>query len=384
MSAHLPNRIGPYAVEHVLDHGGTSAVMLARHRRLDRAVAIKLRHRGRTEDEGVLAERFRLGAILQADLDHPNIARVFDYIESDAHQALILEYLGGGSVESALQAGPLPIADAVTVAIHAGLALEYGHGRGVVHRDIKPGNLMFADRDRPAEVRVNDYGVARSQRLSRDLTRPGANVGTVWYMPPEQFDGGTATPLVDVYALGSTLYEMLCGVLPFERVETAEIFRRFLDKVPPPPLRRRNPEVPPTLAAVVEATLALDPQRRIPSAGTLAVVLRAVAEREGVVLGDGGERQALEGPAMHDLRAVAATFDGPLAGEVLAALSVFEARVAGIPSVQLEGSLAVGGSALLDQMVADGSTALVQGELTPFDDDDDDDHTLIMMPTGVD
>lgn len=384
MSSHLPNRIGPYAIERVLDHGGTSAVLMGRHRRLDRAVAVKLRMRGRSDDERVLSERFRLGAILQADLDHPNIARVFDYIESGAHQALVLEYLGGGSVEDALQAGPLGIPDAVTVAIHAALALEYGHGRGVVHRDIKPGNLMFADRGCPAEVRVNDYGVARSASLSRDLTRPGANVGTVWYMPPEQFDGGAATPVVDVYALGATLYEMLCGVLPFERVETSEIFRRFLDKVPPPPLRGRNPEVPPTLAAVVESTLALEPGRRVPSAGTLAVVLRAVAEREGIALGDGGERRALESHAMHDLRAVVAGFDGPLAGEVLAALSVFEARVAGIPSVQLEASVAPGGSALLDQIVADVSTRYDQGELSPFDDDDDDDHTLIMVPDGVD
>ncbi len=373
MSSQLPNRIGPYAIEHVLDHGGTSAVLMGRHRWLDRAVAVKLRVRGHGEDEAVLAERFRLGAVLQAELDHPNIARVFDYIESPSHQALILEYLGGGSVEAALQGGPLPVGEALTIAIHAALALEHSHARGVVHRDIKPGNLLYGDRSRPAEIRVNDYGVARSQHLSRSLSRPGANVGTMWYMPPEQFDGAAPTPLVDIYALGTTLYEMLCGQLPFDRVATAEIFRRFLDRVPPPPLRGRNPDVPPTIAAVVESTLALSASGRIPSAGTLAVVLRAVAEREGITLGDTGETAAIASPAMHRLREIVAGFDGPLAGEILAALAVFEARVAGVPSVQLEPNGPPTG--LIEQMVA--------GE-ADFDDDDDEDNTLIILPDGLD
>lgn len=395
MASPTPSVLGPYAIEHALDHGGTSTVLLGRHRWLDRVVAIKLRTRGEGEDEAVLNERFRLGAILQAELTHPCIAQVFDYLEISTHQALVMEFLGGGTIEDRLRAGNFGMGAALSVAIGAGHALEYAHQRGVVHRDIKPANLLLADRDRPSTVRVNDFGVARSEHLSRDLTQPGAHVGTLWYMPPEQFDGGLVGPSGDLYSLAATTYEMLTNSLPFDRVETAEIFRRFLDRVPPPPIRGRNPAVPPALAALVEQGLSLEADLRGPGTGLFALGLRALAERAGILLDDGGDRGLLEGEGPQQLVGALQVHDEHASRSLAEALDGLHRRLRGAPDLSFGGvsgaetgshsvthemaltsSMVVGPGGLLEQMVAVERTDGLG--LFNDDEDDDDDHTLVM------
>ncbi|MFN3202213.1 MAG: serine/threonine-protein kinase [Bradymonadia bacterium] len=277
----IPSALGPYAVEDQIGVGGMAQVLSGRHRYLDRLVALKMRLRTSDEQEGLMADRFRLGAFMQARLEHPNIARVFDYLESPEHQVIVMEFLGGGSIEDHLtrQQGALPVGDCVRIAIKAAEALQYAHEQGVVHRDIKPGNLMLLDDEDAETLRVTDFGVAKRVGHNHNLTLVGANVGTLWYMPPEQFNSEAPTPAVDVYGLGATLYEMLTGHIPFRAAEHAELFRRFLDGEPPPSIQGRSPDVPDDLVAVVLWAIELEAANRLPSAQAFAGLLLAVAAR---------------------------------------------------------------------------------------------------------
>ncbi len=283
MGVRLPRHIGPYYVERRLSNGGMGVVVYGRHMMLGREAAIKLRPRCPEDPEDErMAERFRQGAILQSEFDHPHICRVYDCLESQTHQALVLEYLGGGSVEDALRDahGPLEISFALDLCLRAASALTLVHEHGVIHRDIKPGNLMLRVKGDASTLRLTDFGVAKCVGRSPDITVSGANVGTLWYMPPEQFNGEAPSSLVDVYALGATLYEMLTGHIPFREAESTEIFKRFLDQEPPPPLRESNPNVSPELAAIVEAALDLQPAHRLPSMRAFSCLLQSVARNE--------------------------------------------------------------------------------------------------------
>jgi len=350
-------------------------VLLARHRLLGRAVAVKLRHSSPdASDDALLAERFRQGARLQAELDHPHIARVYDYLEAPGFQAMVLEYLPGGSLQDRLRSRgrALPVEEAVEIGIRCADALAYAHARGVVHRDIKPANLMLVDGRDPRTVRVTDYGVAKDPERSPDLTMAGANVGTLWYMPPEQFNQETPRPLVDVYALGATIYEALTGTLPFESEDTGEIFRRFLDKVPPPPIRGRNAQVPQSVACVVEACLAIDPQRRVPSAAALSLMLRAVADAAGLGIEE-AEARRLVNVAGHETEAFAGTL--AVSGVASAVRSV-RARVGGEAST-------VTGSTVSSAAGLGSEPTLLEPDPLAFGEDDED-RTMVMDVPIVD
>ena len=367
-----PHHIGPYTVDRRIGTGGMGTVLLARHRLLGRAVAVKLRHESPdASDDALLAERFRQGARLQAELDHPHIARVYDYLESPSFQAMVLEYLPGGSIEERLRGrgGSLSLEEAIEIGIRCADALAYAHRRGVMHRDIKPANLMLVDADDPRTVRITDYGVAKDPDRSPDLTMAGANVGTLWYMPPEQFNQETPTPLVDVYSLGATIYEMLTGTLPFDSEDTGEIFRRFLDQVPPPPIRGRNADVPQALACVVEHALSIDTARRVPSAASLSLLLRAAADACGLGIGEAEARRLVE---VTGEEAQAYADQLPVRGVGLALESVRSA-VGGEASTFIGGSTMSGAASF----TADEPTQTTHDPLA-FDDGDDDDRTMVM------
>ena len=358
-------------------------VLRAHHEALGRVVAIKLRVRTRGGDEQALSERFRHTASLQGELDHPGIARVYDYIEGPGYQALVLEYLGGGSVADLLATGPIPIAATVELGIRTAEALHFAHRRGVVHRDIKPANLMLVEADRPDTVRITDFGVAKTADRSPHLTMAGANVGTVWYMSPEQFNHEDPTPSFDIYSLGATLYEMLTGQIPFEGKDTAELFTRFLDGVPPPSLVGRNPKVHPNLATVIEEAMALDRAQRIPTAAIFALLLRAVAEREGLGLSDAAARRLFRQADGAELRTLVRRLDLTPAGRPVAqAVTTLDMRLNGAtaitriepparPSADLTTSL---GSTL-------DATSLLASMLE--EDPEEEDHTLVSIAPSL-
>ncbi len=379
--ASFPRHIGPYDVEGRLGTGGMGVVLRARHRMLDRAVAVKLRHEAPDpDDDALLAERFRQGAKLQAELDHPHIARVYDYLESPTFQAIVLEYLPGGSVEERLRdrGRALALEEAVEIGIRCADALAYAHARGVMHRDIKPANLMLVDSEDPRTVRITDYGVAKDPDRSPDLTMAGANVGTLWYMPPEQFNQETPTPLVDVYALGATIYEMLTGKLPFASEDTGEIFRRFLDKIPPPPIRGRNGAVPQALACVVESCLAIDPAKRVPSASALSLMMRAAAEAAGLGTEDAEARRLVE-VAGDEAEAFADTL---IVRGVAQALQSVRARVTEASTLAGSAGSTVSGPVQLIHAVP-----LLADPLGLDDDDDEEEDRTVVMdlpPLGDD
>lgn len=394
MAGLLPGAIGPYLIEAQIGTGASAVVARARHGLLGRRVALKIRYRRASSDEHRIAERFRQGAVLQCELDHPHILRVLDYVETHELQALVMEHLGGGSVEDRLRAlgGPVPIADAVEIAIRAAEALGHGHDRGVVHRDVKPANLMLVDSNDPATVRVTDFGVARSMDSTRELTMAGANVGTLWYMPPEQFNNEPPTPSADIYALGATLYEMLTGTLPFVAAETAQIFRRFLDGVPPPPIRERNPAVPATLAVLVEAALMLRPEQRPPSAAAFSLMLRAVAEREVMSTDDGAVRRLLGRCDEAAVRRALERLPGEPGRAVADAVASLEGRVLGGTAIHqitpaAEGFLGIGP----DDITPSSLDGPMHFDLPPVDRsttatasfDDDDEQTMVMNLPGL-
>ena len=374
-----PTHIGTYEVTDRLGTGGMGVVYAGTHPTLRRPVAIKTRRRSGDPSESLQFERFLQGAVLQAELDHPYISRVYDYVVTDDLQALVMEYLGGGSVEDWLAeaGGPLPISVAIEIGVRVAEALSFAHSKGVIHRDMKPGNLMLVDKGVPETVRVTDFGVAKAPERSPDLTVVGASIGTVWYMSPEQFNGDRATPGADVYSLGATLYEMLTGQIPFESAQTAEVFRRFLDGAPPPPILSLNPYVPPALAAVVDLSLALDPAERLPSAAALALLLRAVAAREDIVLGGTVSQRLLASMDRDGFTDLLGRVHGGIGRELRTGWKLFEEQMYRVG----EQSGTFGSAEEGEETSVSIQTLSFFGDV---DDDDDEDRTIVMRIGPID
>jgi len=262
--------IGNYVLEAPLGKGGMGEVFLARHKSLGTRAAVKALavHVG---DDPDLRERFSREAKAQARLSHPNIARVLDHVEQDGQWHLIVEYLDGGTLKDAIEGagGPMPIARAVTWARQALAGLDYGHQKGIIHRDVKPANILINER---GEAAVADFGLARLIGEQR-LTRTGTALGTPQYMSPEQIDGSADLDhRTDVYSLGVVLYEMLAGRLPIQVDTPSEVVRVLVQD--PKPLPELRPDVPPELARVVMKALAKNPEDRFASCNQFAEALR--------------------------------------------------------------------------------------------------------------
>ena len=251
-----------------LGSGGMSTVYRATDRVLERTVAVKILAEHLSDDEKFVA-RFRREALAVAKLIHPNIVQVYDTGVDAGRHYIVMEYVEGKSAAQLLQTkGRLGAESAVEIGIQSCAGLEYAHRQGIIHRDVKPGNLMVIGgpagrrrRDSSAHepptgemtVKLTDFGIARASAQTR-LTQVGSVVGTAAYLAPEQARGEEATPAADVFALGVVLYQMLTGRLPWEGSTLAELAIRRENERPLPPTSY-DPEVPATLSDAVLRSL---------------------------------------------------------------------------------------------------------------------------------
>src|SRR5215207_4897056 len=259
----LDNR---YDVVRPLGSGGMGEVYLARDRVLGRDVALKvLRKQYAGDDE--FAERFKREAMSAASLSHPNIIQVYDRGETEEGASYIaMEYVPGGTLKERIsREGPLEAADAARLGAQVAEALGAAHDRGMVHRDIKPQNVLLAAR---GGAKVADFGIARAGS-SATISRTGAVMGTAGYMSPEQALGKPATPKSDLYSLGVVLYEALTGELPYTADNPIAVSMKHVNEPLRPPVQL-NPRIPRGMNALVTKLLAKDPEDRYADADELA------------------------------------------------------------------------------------------------------------------
>jgi eukaryotic-like serine/threonine-protein kinase len=260
---------GRYRIGVLLAAGGMGEVWAARDLLLDRAVAVKVLG-GALAGDGRAAERLRREARAAGRLDHPNIARVLDLGEHDGRPYLVMELLEGESLAARLdRAGPMAPAEAVRVVAAAADALEAAHRAGVVHRDVKPGNVFLTS---DGEVKVLDFGIAWCAHEATLTT--GDLLGTAAYLAPERVLGHQATPAADIYSLGVVLYELLAGRRPFEATSDIALAMAHVN-AEPPPLARVAPSAPARLVAAATHAMAKDPSARPPSAAAFALLLHS-------------------------------------------------------------------------------------------------------------
>ena len=268
-----------------LGSGGMSNVYRATDRTLERTVAVKILAEHLSDDERFVA-RFRREALAVAKLIHPNIVQVYDTGIDESRHYIVMEYVDGRSGAQILQRqGPLDAETAAEIGIQACAGLDYAHRRGIIHRDVKPGNLMIVGGPvggGPMTVKLTDFGIARALEQTR-ITQVGSVVGTAAYLAPEQVRGEEATPATDVYALGVVLYQFLTGRLPYEGSTLAELAVRQQNERPLPP-STYNEEVPETLGGAVLRALEGDTARRYAGADELAGGLQLGLRGEDVTL----------------------------------------------------------------------------------------------------
>jgi eukaryotic-like serine/threonine-protein kinase len=262
---------GRYALEELVGSGGMSSVYRAHDELLDRDVALKVLHRSYGADADAVA-RFRREAQAVARLSHPNVVTVIDRGEEDGNQFIVFEYVKGVTLkEHLVRSGRLPVDEAVRIAIDVGEALAYAHHRGIVHRDVKPQNVLLNGN---GAAKVTDFGIARSVDLDKGVTQTGTVVGTGDYIAPEQASGQPVVPASDIYGLGCVLFELLTGSPPFAGSGFVDVAMQHIH-APVPSVRERRPDVPPRLAAAVERALAKDPADRFDSMDAFVAELRA-------------------------------------------------------------------------------------------------------------
>jgi serine/threonine protein kinase len=259
-----------YEVEELVGTGGMSSVYRARDQLLERLVALKVLHPHYGDDEEYV-ERFRREARSVAQLSHPHIVTVIDRGEDDGRQFIVFEYIDGENLKQLLaRSGPLPTRRALELAIEIADALAFAHEHGLIHRDVKPQNVLVSP---DGNAKVTDFGIARSLDVEHGVTQTGTVLGTSNYLSPEQASGKPTTPATDIYSLGVVLYELLTAEVPFPGENFVAVAMKHLNEQPPDLLEQR-PDVPLRLAAAVDRALEKDPTRRFASMAQFAWELR--------------------------------------------------------------------------------------------------------------
>src|SRR5262245_59692810 len=250
-----------YRIERELARGGMAEVYLARDESLNRLVALKALF-PEFAREPSFVERFRREAQAAANLNHPNIVGIYDWGQESGTYFIVMEYVEGRSLRALMRnEGPIDPGQAADITAEIASALAFAHRRGVVHRDVKPGNVLITPQ---GHVKVTDFGIARAG-ASDGLTQTGSVMGTATYFSPEQAQGLPVDGRSDVYALGVVLYEMVTSVAPFTGDSPVSVAYKHLreDAVPP---SQRNPEMPPDLEQIIMTALAKDAEQRYQTA----------------------------------------------------------------------------------------------------------------------
>jgi hypothetical protein len=356
---------GRYQVKKFLGEGGKKKVYLAHDRVLDRDVAFALIKTEKLDDAN--RKRFSREAQVMGRLgDHPNIMTIYDMGEEKGEPYIVLPVMPGGDVEGLIEKARgrrLPVDQAIGIARAVCRGLEYAHGKGIIHRDIKPGNVwLSAD----GTVKVGDFGLALALDLSR-LTNEGMMVGTYYYMPPEQAMGGEITAKADLYSLGAMLYEMVTGRPPFTGDDVVAIIGQHINTPPVSPNWHR-PDLPPPLAALIMRLLEKDPSKRPASATEVLEMLEAIEAGKAGELSKEQSKMLAENPLYRrvfvgreaELRQLQSAFDAAASGQGSLTMVVGEP---GIGKTALCEQLATyaglrGGHALVGHCYEEGSLSL--------------------------
>jgi serine/threonine protein kinase len=266
-----PERIDRYEIKHELGRGGMATVFMAHDPRFRRDVAVKVLP-PQFVDQAQFRARFEREAQLIAALEHPAIVPVYDFGEENGQPYLVMRYMPGGSLAERLEKGRIPVAEAAHIIGRLGSALDAVHSKGIIHRDIKPGNVLF---DQYGEAYLSDFGIARLTEGTTMLTGDSI-IGTPAYMSPEQARGDADIDgRSDIYALGAILYQMLTGALPYEATTPMGVLMKHITE-PVPDIRVVRPDLPPTCESVIAGAMAKERDRRFATGSALASALDTV------------------------------------------------------------------------------------------------------------
>jgi serine/threonine-protein kinase len=271
-----------YELIHLIARGGMAEVYRAHDRLLDRPVALKVLFPELSVDRSFV-ERFKREAQAAANLSHTNIVPVFDWGEDSGTYFIVMEFVDGRPLSSVLKSsGPLSAERAAEIGAPVAAALGYAHKHGVIHRDVKPGNVLITDE---GHVKVTDFGIARAINTEESLTQTGAVMGTATYFSPEQAEGIGVDARSDIYSLGVVLFEMVTGRPPFLGDTPVAVASKHVRDHPPAP-RELNPSIPPTFEAIILKAMAKDPTHRYATAEDLRADLLRFNEGRSVAAMD--------------------------------------------------------------------------------------------------
>jgi eukaryotic-like serine/threonine-protein kinase len=260
-----------YELTELVGTGGMSSVYKAHDTLLERNVALKILHDHYADDDEFV-ERFKREARMAAQLSHPNIVTVIDRGQAGGRQFIVFEYIDGENLKERLvRAGRLPVEEALELALEVAHGLAYAHQYGLVHRDVKPQNVLLNGDGR---AKVTDFGIARSLDVEHGVTQTGTVLGTSNYIAPEQASGQRVDAQTDVYSLGVVLYELLAGDVPFPGENFVSVAMKHVNE-PPPSLLDVRRDVPGRVAGAVDRALEKDPAQRFPSMDAFAAELTA-------------------------------------------------------------------------------------------------------------
>jgi serine/threonine protein kinase len=268
----IGRQLGGYVIESVIGQGGMARVFRARQARLDRICALKILRPELADDESFV-RRFLREARSAARLEHPHIVPIYDTGEVNGFYFIAMKYLAGHSLREILDRGRLPLELVPSYVSQAAAALDYAHSQGVIHRDIKPGNIVI---DGQGWLTLTDFGLARATD-DLALTATGTLLGTPLYMAPEQVQGVPSTTRTDIYQFGIVVYELLCGETPFGARNTQAVLFAHLTETPLP-VHERAGELDPAISGIVQKAVEKDPQLRYATAGAFAQALEAALD----------------------------------------------------------------------------------------------------------